>query len=935
VLGQLLVTRDRVPVDLPGRRPRALLAVLLKHRGQPLTVEQLVEGLWGEQAPASATAALHVHLSKLRNVVGELLLRTPAGYVLQQGRYTLDADRFDALLATAQSDPATAAGQLREALALWRGEPLAEFPAEGPLGEWRRTLGEQHLQATILRIDADLAGGAAGELVAELERLVAAQPFEERLWEQLILALYRAGRQADALDAYTRARNVLVAELGLEPGRGLQSLHARILRQDETLSLPSGENSSAPARPVNDRSALPQPTTRLIGRTIELLELQNLIDDPFCRLVTLTGPGGVGKTRLAIAHARRWAESFSDGAVFVGLARLTDAKQVRGEIASALARRENATEPNEHSLGRFLRSRELLLVLDNFEHVLGAADVVAELLEDAPGLKVLATSRERLRLRGEHRFDVDPLSTEAGEGQQAPAVQLFIQGAKAIDRRFPTDEETLLAIAEICRALDGLPLAIELAAARTSALSVEQIAGQLAAPLTIGSGALRGLPQRHRTLEATIRWSYELLPAQTQRVLRVAASFHGAFTPQALAAGLGAPLDGALDALVEASLVHPAAIPGRFRLLELVRAFGRERLAEAGEANAVQRALRQFYAEHYREVAADEFPTEPGPTARRMAPDHADLRAAIASAVADRDAGQALTLTRAMQPIWMTGQLEESGTIVDHVLEAFDYPPDDEMYLLRMAAFANSYRPSNTYWSMRRVTRAGELGQVGPQVAGLGNLIAQALARRDFAEALSLRDQLLPLVDSPQLRRRTRASGVWILAGCAYCEGQLDEACRLADEAVADAASDGHPHMLTIARTMRLEVGSARDRTIELGALKEIVDGAVTLQIADVSYATLVCAGRYAVNFDRTLAAELIAYAERLNASALGGDMWPEAQLRDEVLQLLGYSDSAALLEHVPTDDATDILARLQRWLAARPSGERGDRSVQVPVAIG
>jgi predicted ATPase/DNA-binding SARP family transcriptional activator len=915
-----------------------LLAVLLMHRGRPLTVDQLIDAVWGEPAPASARSALHVHLSKIRASVGDLLITGPSGYLLQADAYELDADQFESLIEASRHDPASARRLLTQALDLWRGEPLADLPAEGPIGEWRRMLAEQRLQATMLRIDAELADGAAGDLIPELERLVRANPFEERMWEQLMLALYRAGRQADALDSYARARRLLATELGLEPGPRLQDLHTRILGHDPTLS---GSPAAAPAGPAAPAGAtgaskivLPEPTTRLIGRTVELLQLENLADDPFCRLVSLVGPGGVGKTRLAIAHARRWGESFADGAVFVGLARLTDPAQVRGEIASALARRAGTTEPNEQNLPRYLQARELLLVLDNFEHVRPAAALVAQLLEQAPGLRLLVTSRERLRLRGERRFEVEPLATEdtAGDVTGAPAVELFIEGARAVDFNFETTDETISKIHEICRALDGLPLAIELAAARTGLLSVEEIAAQLTDPLSIGIGELQDLPERQQSIARTILWSYELLSPTAERAFRAASIFQGSFTRDALDAVAESPLSHELDDLLDASLVHDGGARGRFRLLELVRAFGRERFDEAGEADAARRAHRSYYVKRYAEVAADEHPAEPGPVAREMAPDHADLRTAIDSAVASGDAQAAVTLTRALQPIWMTGQLEESGTIVDQVLGAFTVSADDELYLLRMASFANSYRPANKYWSQRRVKRAAELGQAGPQVAGLGNMIAQALARRDVDEALMLRDQLLPLIDSPQLRRRTRAAGLWMLAGCAYAEGNLDSACRLADESVADAASDGHPHMLTIARTMRLEVLSARDQSIRLHDLSEIVDGALTLQIADVSVATLVCAARYVVNFDGGFATQLLAEAERLTAAALGGAMWPESQLRDETLQLLGLPDAEALLEQPSAGDSTEMLTRLKSWLAERDPSEQAPRTQLAPL---
>ena len=937
MLGPLLMECDGGPIDIVAVRPRTLLALLLMHRGTPLSVERLSDALWGEGTPRTAQSALHNHLSTLRRRLGPVLVRASGGYLLAPDSFDLDEDRFDELVQGAAASPADASALLASALKLWRGEPLSDLPLEG-LESWRRSLAEKRLRATVLRIDADLRLGLVGGLIAELERLVNQHPYEEHLWEQLMLALYRQHRQAEALDAFQRVRRLFASELGIDPGEGLRRMHNRILEQDPELQA-HGLETAAP-QPLLDaggagRSAttrkplLPQPTTRLVGRDVDLLELEAICDDPFVRLISLVGPGGVGKTRLAIAHAQRWSGAFTDGAVFVGLAALTDPSQVRSEIAAVLARRDASREPTEAGVVRFLCERRLLLVLDNFEHLLPAADLVAELLENAPDLKILLTSRAELRLRGEHRYEVEPLSVQApGKPDGGPAVELFVQGARAVDRRFATTAENRATVAEICRALDGLPLAIELAAARSRALTVAEIAAQLVQPLSVGGRALRDLPDRHQTLEAAILWSYNLLAPGAQRRLRVASTFHGEFTRASLAAVAKTEIAVELDDLVDANLIRTGPGRDRFHLLELVRAFGRERLTEAGEADAAKAALHEYLVARYAAVAADDFPAEPGSTARDMAADHADLRAAVNRAVVAGDAATAVTLTRALQPIWMTGQLEEAGAIVDDVLRAFEVSPEDELHLLKMASFANAYRPSNEYWSRRRITRARELGYVSPQVAALANLIAQTLSRRDVAAALELRNELLPVVDHPDVRLGTRSAALEMLARCAFVEGDLDAACDLAQRAVAAAEANGHPHMLTLTRTERLQVRSAHEGTISRAELAEVVDGALQLQIADCAITALWNGARYVVVFDRALAGALLAHAERL-LLVVGGDQWPASQLKEETLELLGLMDASSLLDQTPVRELADVLTELSAWLAARNPDERAVRTPQ------
>jgi DNA-binding SARP family transcriptional activator len=370
VLGPLVFERDGQSVPLPSGRQRSLLALLLLAGGVPLSRDRLIDELWGDRPPPSAISALHVHLSKLRALLGGLLLLDTAGYALTPGGFVLDVWRFDDLLEQARDDPAHAPMLVREALGLFRGEPLSDVAAEGSLAQWRRALEEKRLQANVLRIEADLARGGSAELVPELERLAAEHPFEERVWGLLMLALYRAGRQADALDAYQRARRRFAEELGLEPGAQLERLQHRILERDRDLAAePQAAGEAGPGQipdaPVAS-SSLPRLLTRLVGRQDELHALGGLMSDPDVRLLTLTGPGGVGKTRLMLEFAAEQEPRYRNGAVFVRLEQVTDPALVAAEIASAVTQRDGGDGPGPDALPNYLRDRELLLVIDNF-----------------------------------------------------------------------------------------------------------------------------------------------------------------------------------------------------------------------------------------------------------------------------------------------------------------------------------------------------------------------------------------------------------------------------------------------------------------------------------------------------------------------------------------------------------------------------------------
>ena len=926
VLGPLAFERDGRPVPVPSGRQRSLLALLLQAGGVPLSRDRLIDELWGDRPPASAVSALHVHLSKLRALLGGLVVLDTAGYALRPAAFELDAWRFDELVSEARADPERAPALLREALALFRGDPLSDVAAEGAVAQWRRALEEKRMQAIVQRIDADLAHGGSGELVAEVERLVAEHPFQERLWAQLMLALYRAGRQADALDAYQRARRLLADELGLEPGEPLVQLQQRILARDSTLLwVPEGEPRRA-SGPAPASAHLPRPVTRLVGREDELRTLSGLVADPHVRLITLTGPAGVGKTRLLIELAARHEEQYSDGVAFVHLEQVTDPTLVAAEIASALAHGSRADGPGADALPNYLRDRELLLAIDNFEHLLPAAILAAELLSVAPRLRVIASSRTPLRIRGEQVFEVQPLGLPAGESDQAvsdsPAVQLFLQCALASNRGLQVDSSLTRAAARICRALDGLPLAIELAASRSSSLTADEISEQLAQPLSIGRRTIRDLPDRQQSLSTTIRWSYDLLTPAARQVVRATGAFLGGFDAASLAAAVGRPVGPELDELLEASLVRREAHGRRFELLELVRAFALDELARTGELEPIRALHRAYFAERVTS-ASEEFDasTSPGEISAPFLPDHANLRAALESAIDAGDDRTALTLALGLRPLWFAGMLRQEATeLVERLLARFSVPPEAECALLRAMSFVEGFSPDRSEWTRRLAARASELGDYEAVATATGNLFARAVNGRDREEMRRMRPMLLALI-TPEASAKALGWTHYFLALDAYADGRFDEACQHAAQSAANAGELGHDYMFAAALATRLLAESARDRAIPQAALAEVLKVVGHVSVQPLTAFALWFVARYAAAVAPETAGQWLAHAERI-VVAIDSELWPESILRDECLARLGIAERGALLGEGGALDHAAALAEAAAWLATRDPSE-------------
>lgn len=570
MLGPITALVDARPLALGAPKQRALLTALLLQAGEVVSRDRLVDAVWGEDPPASAQQSLQVYVHGLRRALGAERIETRgAGYRLHAEPSEIDLRRFEELARRGRDEleagrPAAALAALDSALELWAGSPLADLAGEEIGRREIPRLEEARLGALELRGDAQLAVGASDELLGGLTALIAEHPYRERLHAQLVLALYRAGRQKDALDAYRAAQGTLVDELGIDPGPELQALEQRILNQDETLlATPQAETVVS----------LPSPSTPLLGRHLEVVAVDALLARDDVRLVTLTGPGGSGKTRLALAAAAELARLPGQEVVFVDLAPLRDPSLLPAEIARRVGVEESERSVEDEVVAN-VRPRRLLLVLDNLEQLLPEVTYLSRLLADAPEVRVLATSRAPLRLGGEHEYPVPSL-------QLADAVELFVSRAQAVDPSFAPGD----GLEEICARLDGLPLAIELAAAQTRVLSVEQIVHRLGGALDLLTGGARDLPERQQTLRATLDWSYELTDPAERALLGRLAVFAGSFD-SAAAGAVGGDLR-VVASLVEKSLVRRRE-DGRFALLETIREYALAHL-DASEVEAARR----------------------------------------------------------------------------------------------------------------------------------------------------------------------------------------------------------------------------------------------------------------------------------------------------------------------------------------------------------
>jgi predicted ATPase/DNA-binding SARP family transcriptional activator len=1006
LLGTLVVHDEAGrPVRVGGSRVRMLLILLALDAGRVVPAYALIERLWDGDPPANSANSLQSLVSRLRTSLrqaglgGHLIESHPAGYRLAVSPHEVDAVAFESLAragsqALASGDAVTARRALAEALAAWRGPALADASgalfAAGPAAR----LEELRTRATLDLVEADLALGESDSVIGELRAMIAADPVAERPRGLLMRALYAAGRQAEALAVYTETRELLAAELGVDPSPTLEQIYLSVLRQD----LPGGPgglpqpDGRAPGGPdgfssAAERLAPPgpesrpltgvrQPLTSFVGRDTDVVRVLKMLADG--RLVTLTGPGGAGKTRLAIETAARLAEDSPAGIAgtaggpghgqaregsrvwFVELTPVADPGEVPFAVLQALGIRDSpviahagagqldAPPDAVQRLVAALAERRDLLILDNCEHVVAAAAALADqILAACPGVRVLVTSREPLRITGEALWPVPPLpvppapahppgpelpegtASADGTSQDEPAsdtssdqvagyasVRLLADRAAAVRPDFRVDTANAAEVARICRALDGMPLAIELAAARLRTLSAAQLAQRLDARFDLLTGGSRTAVPRHQTLRAVVDWTWELLSGPEQILARRLATFPGGATLTAVeqvCQDTALPAETILPAvfgLVEKSFLTVVENgEPRYRMLETIRAYCLERLAEAEEDDRVRRA----FARYFLRLAETADPLLRGAQQRiwmrRLTAEQDNIQTALRWALDRRDAALALRFGEALGWFWLLrGQRRESGTMATEILAVSEPaqhtdPADRDLGVVHARAVC-ALTALNASWDLAGVRQpladAASLMMPEPGAGGgaghgdrpphplviVGGVMLALYEKRDPELALRLMAAQFGSAD-----RWTQSGSRLMHAYYSMSLGRLHDVARECAEALAGFQAIGDRWGMALALTAQAELASldgdhgraiaALEQAVGLGS--ELTDWEDTAQM----YASLAKSRSRVGDYDGALAD--LARAERA-ARAQGeqdSDLWI-SYIRAELAWLQG-----------------------------------------------
>ncbi|MER5647503.1 BTAD domain-containing putative transcriptional regulator [Streptosporangium sp. NPDC002524] len=716
--------RDGAVVEVPGVRLRALLAALALEPGRSVSRARLVDWIWGHRPPADEANALQALVSRLRRVVPDGVIEADSGgYRLAVPPDAVDVHRFERLIGQARAaEPAARADLLRSALALWRGTAMADIALRDSdaFDAVVTRLDELHVAALGDRVDADIRLGRGAELVSELTELVAAHPLREGFVAALMRALAEAGRGTEALTAYQRTRERLAEELGADPSAELSALHTALLRGE------LGER--AESRRTNLRAEL----TSFVGKDEDVSAVAALAVGH--RLVTLTGAGGSGKTRLATETARTMLAELPDGAWLVELASVRAGGELAQAALTAIGLRDQALlggarggEPMDRLVAA-ARGRTILLILDNCEHVIEAAAAFADrLLGECRSLRILATSREPLGITGEVLWQVEPLALPApgaapSEAGSSPAVRLLRDRAELVRKDIGSDAPTLSAMARICRALDGMPLAIELAAARLRTMSVDQLARRLDDRFRLLTGGSRTALPRHKTLRAVVDWSWDLLTEAERAVLRRLSVFSGGASLEAAERVCGDEAPGGeqtldvLTALIEKSLLlaDGEGTP-RYRMLNTIREYAAHRLAEAGETEGARRAHLAYFTElaetadpHLRRAAQLEWLPV-------LDAEKDNIGVGLRGAIAEGWAQEAMRLVAAAGWYWFLSGYRAEGTKLGIAATSLEGEVSDEVRAMAytiVAIFVTSgvgdqYQAREWIHEAHRLTRSG------------------------------------------------------------------------------------------------------------------------------------------------------------------------------------------------------------------------------------
>ncbi|MEN8040994.1 MAG: BTAD domain-containing putative transcriptional regulator [Actinomycetota bacterium] len=660
VLGPLVVSDGDATLPLGGLRQRSVLALLLLDAGRIVSADRIVTEIWTEHPPDGARDSLYTYVSNLRGILGkDRIVRVDGGYRLDLvDGDSIDVeecqDGLDRARRALGADPAVAIDLIDSSLECWSGRPYEGFEDLPSVPPEATRLEDAQLSALEDRFDAELRSGGT-PLVSDIEALTRAHPYRERIWALLARSLYRAGRQTEALRTFTRLRRILGEELGLEPSPSITRLEERILVQDPTLE------PEAPPPQTN----LPTPVSSFIGRVDELIMLGKTVHEH--RLVTVIAPGGAGKTRLAMEVAGDLLGSFPDGVWLADLALVSDPESVVQATAAALQIVDSPGVDGIDALVSRLRPRSSLIVLDNCEHVVeSAGEMAVTLLEMAPNLKILATSRQALLRDGEVRFLLDGLDTSTDTAELGDAERLFEERAAAVRPEFRLDDGNREEVASICCHLDGMPLAIELAASRADVLSPNEIDQLLSNRFILLADEWAGRPA-HRSLQASLDWSHGLLAPEEQIGFDYLGVFEGPFSLLAATAVLGSPPEvfalGRLRHLVGASLVQ--TVPGEtvaYRLLETMRLYARDHLIEAKRWDDAAERHDRHYRDRCGDLRAAFFGSGRVGAQREIEAELAEYHAAFDRFVEHDRIEDALEMAWSLGHVWLfSGRLGEDA----------------------------------------------------------------------------------------------------------------------------------------------------------------------------------------------------------------------------------------------------------------------------------